>query len=530
MSIQAMPTQTQSDAAPAAYHASAPLRPAKVTLAPAPVREPGLSRAAWASGAVLLLFVGWVLVSAFGAGAVMPGTPAAQGVLPAQGALTLCVFAMAIWLWMFSTVDDTYVALGAATALVMMGVVRDSDLFVSLGEDTVWLLLGAFLIAAGVSASGLATRVAAFVVTGARSPTQLAHLCTAALVATAFMVPATSGRAALTLPVFVALAGVLGDRPALVRALALMFPSVILLSAVASYLGAGAHLITNQILQAADAPGFSFASWLKYGLPLAVLSSHVCTELIMWLFVPRDERRKPLRVTVADMQQHADTPLSGPLGKDQARAAGLVGLAMLMWCTEPLHGLHPAVVALACGLVMTHPSVGAVSLAKGLKSVPWSLLMFMAATLTLGTALVKSGAADWLASQTLGQLRGSGRQAALGFVVAVVLLSTAAHLVIQSRSARSAVLIPIIIALAPGVGVSPTAAAMASTAAAGFCHTLTSSAKPMTLYSRVSGAPTYAPSDLLRLSAWLAPLSALLVLLFSLLLWPLLGLPLFTTP
>ncbi|RMX11938.1 SLC13 family permease [Vandammella animalimorsus] len=497
---------------------------------PISAREPGLPLAAWVSGVLLLLFVAWVLVSAFGAGAILPGTPALQGALPAQGALTLCVFAIAIWLWMFSSVDDTYVALGAATALVMMGVVRDSDLFVSLGEDTVWLLLGAFLIAAGVSASGLATRVAAFVVTGARSPAQLAHLCTAALVATAFMVPATSGRAALTLPVFVALAGVLSDRPALVRALALLFPSVILLSAVASYLGAGAHLITNQILQAADMPGFSFASWLKFGLPLAVLASHACAVLILWLFVPQDERRQPLRVTVADMQAHADTPLSGPLLKGQGRAASLVGLAMLLWCTEPLHGLHPAMVALACGLVMTHPTVGAVSLTKALKSVPWSLLMFMAATLTLGTALVKSGAADWLAAQTLGQLRGTGRLAALGFLVAVVLLSTAAHLVIQSRSARSAVLIPIVIALAPGVGVSPTAAAMASTAAAGFCHTLTSSAKPMTLYAHVSGTPTYAPADLLRMSAWLAPLSALLVLLFALLLWPALGLPVLVAP
>ena len=34
--------------------------------------------------------------------------------LPAHGALTLCVFCVAVWLWIFSPLEDTYVALGAA--------------------------------------------------------------------------------------------------------------------------------------------------------------------------------------------------------------------------------------------------------------------------------------------------------------------------------------------------------------------------------------------------------------------------------
>ncbi|HWM37535.1 MAG TPA: SLC13 family permease, partial [Streptomyces sp.] len=72
---------------------------------------------------------------------------------------------------------------------------------------------------------------------------------------------------------------------------------------------------------------------------------------------------------------------------------------------------------------------------------------------------------------------------------------------------------------------NPVAAALASTAAAGFCHTLPASAKPVTLFSDIPGTPTYTPRDLLRLSAVLAPLSASLVLLFALAVWPLLGVP-----
>ena len=151
----------------------------------------------------------------------------------------------------------------------------------------------------------------------------------------------------------------------------------------------------------------------------------------------------------------------------------------------------------------------------------------MAATLTLGTGLVDSGAADWLAAGALGPVQRIGPGAPIAFVVLVVVLSTAAHLVIQSRSARSAVLIPIVVALAPGLGVDASAAAFASTAAAGFCHTLTSSAKPVTLFSDVEDVETFRPEHLLRLSAWLAPISSVLVLVFAFLVWPLMGLPLF---
>ena len=153
------------------------------------------------------------------------------------------------------------------------------------------------------------------------------------------------------------------------------------------------------------------------------------------------------------------------------------------------------------------------------------MLLFLAATLTLGTALVGSGAAQWLAVKLLAPVARLGAWAGVGFVIMVVILSTAAHLVIQSRSARSAVLIPLVVSLAPQVGVDPVGIAFASTAAAGFCHTLTSSAKPVTLFSGIEGVDTYTPKDLLRLSAFLAPTMVVLILLFSFIIWPLMGMP-----
>ncbi|MGW0816916.1 SLC13 family permease [Streptomyces viridiviolaceus] len=494
--------------------------------------------------------------------------------LSGDARLTLAVFALATCAWIGTPIDDTYIALGAGLALTATGVIRSDTLFGTLGDSTVWLLICAFVLAAAVARTGLAGRAAAFLVGGARSVRQLVHLTTAALVVTAFAVPATSGRAALALPVFLALAKALGpdsgspvasrrpartlaapaespstsstrtsgrhaesthrtpllpprenpsqapaDRKRLVVMLALLFPTVILLSAVATLIGAGAHLITVSVLWEATGDRIGFTQWLLLGLPLAVASSHLAAEAVLWTTTRRADRKGPVRITAEEIQRHSDSPVTGPWTQDEKRCALLLATVVALWCSEPLHRVPPAVVALIGAVVASSPALGTVRLKDALKTVPWSLLLFMAATMAMGVALADSGAAKWLVSGLPAHVTPAV------FLTVVVVVSTAAHLVLQSRSARSSVLVPLVIAAAVGAGVNPVTAALASTAAAGFCHTLPASAKPVTLFADIPGTPTYTPRDLLRLSAVLAPLTAALVLLFAAAVWPLLGVP-----
>ncbi|MET9356490.1 SLC13 family permease [Streptomyces sp. NPDC006617] len=445
--------------------------------------------------------------------------PANFPALGGDARLTLAVFTLATCAWIGTPIDDTYIALGAGLALTATGVISSDTLFGTLGDDTVWLLICAFVLAAAVARTGLAGRAAAFLVGGARTVRQLVHLTTAALVVTAFAVPATSGRAALALPVFLALAKALADRKRLVVMLALLFPTVILLSAVATLIGAGAHLITVSVLWEATGDRIGFTQWLLLGLPLAVASSHLAAETVLLTTTRRTDRAGPVRITAEEIQRHSESPVAGPWTQAEKRCALLLATVVALWCSEPLHQVSPAVVALIGAVVASSPALGTVRLKDALRTVPWSLLLFMAATMAMGVALADSGAAKWLVS---GLPADVAPAVFLGVVVAV---STAAHLVLQSRSARSSVLVPLVIAAAVGAGVNPVAAALASTAAAGFCHTLPASAKPVTLFADVPGVPTYTPRDLLRLSAVLAPLTALLVLFFAAAVWPLLGVP-----
>jgi sodium-dependent dicarboxylate transporter 2/3/5 len=193
----------------------------------------------------------------------------------------------------------------------------------------------------------------------------------------------------------------------LVRILALLFPTVILLSAVGSLLGAGAHLVTSEVLLTVTGEGISFVRWMLLGLPLALVASHAAAEAVLLMFSGRTERRTGLALTPQDFSADSPTAVTGPLSVPEFRAALLLVAVVTMWCSEPLHGIDPAVVTLAGALVATSPRYGSVSLSKGLKAAPWSLLLFLAGTLALGSALSSSGAAAWLADG-----RSAGSQAA----------------------------------------------------------------------------------------------------------------------
>ncbi|MEB3372038.1 SLC13 family permease [Saccharopolyspora mangrovi] len=449
-------------------------------------------------------------VGVFGVLAVLTvPAQALDGSLSRDALLTLVVFGAAIIGWTRDRIDDTFVALLAAAVLAVLGVLESERLFAALGEDQIWLLVAAFMLAAGINRTGLPARLAVGLAGRARTPRSLCHLLALGLVGTALLIPSTSGRAAMAVPLHRALASALPER--LVRTVGLLVPVVILLSAIATLTGAGAHLITSQVLAATTGEGISFGWWLAWGLPFALVSSHLAAELV--LRSGGADRNAPLRVDVADLRARLEVP--DRMRPAEVRAGALLGVVVLLWSTESWHGLPPALVALGAALLVASPRFGTVPMKAAVGEIPWSLLLFMAATGALGTALTDSGAAGWIAGHAL------VGDSPVTLLVAVVVLSTALHLLVASRSARSAVLIPLLVPAALAVGANPVAVAFASTAAAGFCHTLPSSAKPLAVF-----AEHYDPRELRRLALVLGPVTAALVLLFSLLIWPLLGLSL----
>jgi solute carrier family 13 (sodium-dependent dicarboxylate transporter), member 2/3/5 len=130
---------------------------------------------------------------------------------PAEARYVLVVFALAIVGWVLLPIDDTVVALAAVAALFAGGVIPLAAVAATLTNPLIGFLIGAFAIAAALTRSGLAERAVIAVIGGVRSVTRLFHGLALVILATAFVIPATTCRAALFLPVFLTLAASLRD-------------------------------------------------------------------------------------------------------------------------------------------------------------------------------------------------------------------------------------------------------------------------------------------------------------------------------
>ena len=451
--------------------------------------------------------VALALLAAAAAG-VFLGLPSLA--LAARGALL--VFVAAIVAWTVLDLDETPVALAAALALLAAGATTLQNFYAGLGDDFIWLLIGAFILAAVLQASGVAQRWALAVVAGAATPVALLRRLTWIITATALVLPSTSGRAALLLPVFLALAHALAQ-PRLVRALALLFPSVILLSACVSLLGAGAHLVALDFMHRLGTPVPDFLGWLWLAGPFGLLSSLLACELIILLYLRREERAQHITLP---------PPETGPLSRAQWAIVGITTATLLAWATVAWHGVPAPMVALCGALLATVKPLTGCDLKAALKKVEWNLVIFMAATLIMGEALVESGAAQALAGAlvTAVPLARLHPVAGVGIAAALALL---AHLVVTSRTARATVLIPAVALPFVAAGYHPGLLVFMLAVGSGFCQTLMVSAKPVAMFAG-EDREHYGPRDLARLSLALLPGLWLLLVLFTLVVWPRQGL------
>jgi len=431
--------------------------------------------------------------------------------------LTLAVFVATIVAWTILDLPDTPVALAGAAVLPVVGAVDEEVLYRSLGNDIVWLMLAAFVVAGVLRQVGVVEQIIGRLLARLNTVKSLFWVLTLLIFATAFIIPSTSARAAMLAPVYLGLAAAIGNAR-VNRALALLFPSVILLSAGASLIGAGAHLVAAEMMERTLGQSPDFIGWLALAGPFSLLCSLLACAVLLRFFLSAEERRMVLARSNTE-----NTP--SRLTKQQWTVLAIAGAMVVLFAIQPLHGIGMALIAIAAALLLATEQVSGLSLKAALKGVEWNLLLFLAGTLVIGEALLETGTAAVLAERVVG-LAGKGIAAWPVLVIAfAAVAATLSHLVITSRTARATVLIPALALPLAALGVDPLNLVMVVTLASGFCQTLLVSAKPVALFGNMDQA-TFSQSDLLRLAGYLIVPFIGLLIVFAAVVWPLQGLPL----
>ncbi|MDF1598222.1 SLC13 family permease [Mesorhizobium sp. YIM 152430] len=427
-----------------------------------------------------------------------------------EGRATLAIFAAMMAGWLILKLPETPVAITAFLALAATGAADQDDLFDTFDNEIIWLLIAAFILAAIIKRTGLAERHATSAIGRFRTVPAMFTAATLIIFATAFFIPSTSARAAILLPVFAALSAAIG-RPGVTKGLALLFPSVILLSAGASLTGAGAHLIALGFIDEIDGPKISYLDWAMLGAPFALAMSLAANFAIQRLFLTPEDKAPLARAIAAPVEPRAG----------DRRLTAIIVATVALWATGGWHGIDLALIALGAALLAATKAVSGIAFKDALKDVDWNLLFFLAATLVVGEALLETGAAAFLVDRLVGSLD-MALSPALTIAIAAV-VAALAHLVIISRTARAAVLIPALALPLWRFGTDPTTLIFVVTIASGFCQTLMVSAKPVMLFGQAEGHP-FSQGDLLRLALWLLPVFVAGLLFFALVVWPMQGL------
>jgi solute carrier family 13 (sodium-dependent dicarboxylate transporter), member 2/3/5 len=450
----------------------------------------------WITGALLIYLCALAL-------------PAPAG-LSHEGQAVLGVVFAGVVLWVSEALP---LGLTALLVLVLLGTVpawKQSATFVGFASPVVFFLIGAAAIGAAVEATGLADRIARVLVRSARgSPNRLYVQMLMSLPGLAFVMPSAITRNAVLIPAYRDTLHAMGISQSGRTGRALMLALGILNPLASSAILTGG--ITSMTASAIIG-GFSWLRWFALmAVPYYVL---LCLGGVA------------LRIITGKFEERgAVLPSPGPaapLSRREIKTLVILLVVSVLWLTDFIHGLSPAIPALLGAVLLICPRIGVLGW-KDLESrLSWGLVLTVGASLSLAQAMISTGTVDWLGQQFIVVFKGGPQQPLL--VVASIIVAVAiVHIAITNLAACVALMIPIVVTIAHTAGLNPVICALIVTIVidAVIFYPVQTASNLLAYESGYFGA-----MDVGRLGLTMLGLTIFVGLCVALPYWSLLGLPL----
>lgn len=368
----------------------------------------------------------------------------------------LFLFLLIGGLWLSEAMHLTVTALLVPVLATALGLIDAKKALAAFADPIIALFFGGFVLAAALRAHGLDRLLAAHLVRLARG-----HLLPATLLlfaATAFisMWVSNTATAAMMLPLALGLlAGVDRERE---RSTVLF----VLLGVgwMASLGGMGSLVGSPPNALAAAEAGWTFTDWFAVGLPALGLLAPLAI-MTLYLVLRPALRGATVSMVAPELRWQRGTTLT----------LIVFAITVLAWMfSKPLGELLgidkdlDALIAVTAAVLLV--GTGALSWKDAERGTDWGVLLLFGGGLCLGAVLKTSGTSDWLALAMVEHITGwSTLLVLLALATFIVLLSELA-----SNTAATALLLPLLIPLAPTLGLETgeMAAFVALTASCGF--------------------------------------------------------------
>ena len=356
--------------------------------------------------------------------------------------LTLSVLGVMAILFVTEIIPLAITSLSGAIALGLLGVISPKTVFSGLSDTTVVLFAGMFVIGGAMFYTGLAQTIGTAVVK--RAGTSENGLMFAVMVVTAGMssVLSNTGTAAALLPVVLGICAV-AKIPASRQLMPMAFAAGI--GGIITMVGTPPNIIANGALKAAGIREFGFFEFAWIGIPLTVAT------IAFMMFIGKRFLPSHMLSTDVEVEQEVDEVSNDP--KKQI-FSGVILIAVVVVMALNLMPLHIAAVIGAILCVLT----GCLKEKQAYTSIDWVTIFLFAGMMPVATAMDTSGAGKMIADGVIALM---GSDPSPYTATAILFLLSCILTQFMSNTASCALLAPIAIAIAKGMGASPHAVMMA---------------------------------------------------------------------
>lgn len=241
---------------------------------------------------------------------------------------------------------------------------------------------------------------------------------------------------------------------------------------------------------------FGFTDWLFYGLPFVFVFLFVIWFVVLGIYRPEVKEIK-----IGETKER--------LGRKQLMVLGIFGITIALWVTEGITGLNSSVVALIPVILLYFSRL----VNEGdFSKINWAILSLIGSGIALGYAFNASGFDLFIASLIKGVIIGQP----LFFVLFAISVAGIAMTMFASNTASAAIMIPLIIPLAPVLGI-PVQTLIIVTAVAVSLDFTAPMGTPPNAIAYSTGAVTV--KDMAKTGLLLSLLASLLLAGFAAFLW-----------
>src|SRR5262245_4157789 len=321
--------------------------------------------------------------------------------LSEEGLAALAVFALCVFYWVFDALPLMITSLLAIILIPLSGIMSASQAYALFGNEAVFFILGAFILAACLMKSGLSTRLALAILTRFGTTPRMLLISVLLLNAVMSFFMSEHAVAAMNFPIILEIAAVLRLNPRRSdygKALFLAMAWGTTVGGVATLLGGARAPLALGILREITGKTYSFAEWAAINVPLALIL-FVAGWLLLRLWFPIDL----VDVTAAERAVDERLQRSGRMTLQEVSIAVVMMLTVLAWVVL---GEEFGLANIALAAVVALFAFGVVQWRDVEGYVNWGLILMYGGAICLGSALNKSGAAAWVAHETIAKWAG----------------------------------------------------------------------------------------------------------------------------